>query len=512
MASREPLKVLYLSAEVAPFVTVGGLSQVGYFLCRAIKKLGVDIRIFTPKYGIINEGKFPTKIITQGLRVPTGVTDDQNPVSLICNVKEFKGGSKTEAPVYFLENMEYYEKRANVYGYSDDHVRFGLLSRGTLEFIKTKYFVPDLIHVNDWHTAYLPNYLALDYKDDPTLRKVATLLSVHNLFQGNFDFSHASEMDFDDGKSPLEPFFSDLFIKQNALKRGVIYADIVNTVSETYSREIMKEEYGQGLDKLFKELRGKLYGVLNGLDYQDFNPATDKIIKHNFSIGNLDARMENKADLQKEFGLPVNPEIPIIAVSGRLDWQKGLDLVCQVMWYVLGEMDVQFIALGGGDVVFRDQILELERRFPTKVGTHLMPNFILPRKIFAGADIILQTSRFEPGGIVPIESMRYGAIVVARATGGLADSVFDYDPAKNTGTGFVFKDFSKESFLVALVRALETYKNKKAWRELVKRGMSRDFSWENVAGKYIDLYQRAIEFRKEALLPNPPQAFRQTVG
>lgn len=509
---RKPLRVLFVSAEVAPFANVGGLSQVAYFLPRALLRLGIDVRIFTPRYGTISD-KYPLKMVVEGLEVPTGEPQESNkPQSLVCNVKAFGEVKKSEPTVYFLENMEYFEKRANVYGYSDDHIRFGLLSRGALEFIKQGFFLPDIIHANDWHTGYLINYLRRNYHDDHDFRRIATLLSVHNLYQGSFDFAHATEMEFDDGKSDLAPFFSEQFYKQNALKRGVIYTDVINTVSESYSRDVMKEEYGWGMDKLFKELRGKLFGVLNGLDYTDFNPTADKLIKKNYSIGNLPARVENKLDLQKEFDLTQDPTVPVLAWSGRLDDQKGVDLVVQTIEFVLDEFNVQFVILGQpGRDEYRNFFINLEKKYPGRVGTHLMSNFALPRKIFAGADLVLMPSRYEPGGIVAIEAMRYGAVPVVRATGGLADSVIDFDAVKNIGTGFIFKSYAPMAFLAAIVRGLEVYKNSSLWRGIVKRAMEQDFSWKKAAERYLDLYKRALEFRRESLSPNPPQAFKQTI-
>ncbi len=507
------LKVLFVSAEVAPFSSVGGLAQVSFFLPRALLKRGVDVRIFTPKYGQIDAGRFPTKMEIERLTVPTGEMEGTgNPTELVCNVLSFATQKKSEPTVYLLENMEYFEKRANVYGYSDDHVRFGLLSRGALEFIRASSFKPDLIHVNDWHTGYLANFLREDYKDDPELRRIALLLSMHNLHQGNFDFAHASEMDFDDGKGRLAGFYSERFFKQNGLKRGVIYSDLVNTVSETYAKEIMDEEYGAGLHNLFRELRGKTVGVLNGLDYREFDPATDKLIKRNFSSGNLGPRVENKLDLQKEFRLTADTGRPLMAFWGRLDFQKGINLIQETIGFILDEFDAQFILVGPADPGLKDFFMKLEKDYKGRVGTHLMFDPILPRKLAAGADMLLHPSRYEPGGIVAIEAMRYGCVPVVRATGGLADSVSNYDPVGNSGTGFTFKDFTKESFLVAVVRALETYKSRDAWRRLVKRTMEQDFSWDKVAEKYLDLYRRALDFRKQALLLNPPVAFRQQVS
>lgn len=508
---RRNLKVLFVSAEAAPFSRVGGLASVSYFLPRALLKMGIDVRIFTPKYGTIPEAKFPMKMVVDGMRVPTGEPEDStNPKHLVCNVKAYAEVKKTEPTVYFLENMEYYEKRANVYGYSDDHIRFGLLSRGVLEFIKKEFFVPDVLHVNDWHTAYSLDYLRKIYKDDPVLKKIATLQSVHNLFQGLFDFEHASQMDFDDGKSQLAPFFSDQFIKQNALKRGLIYADVINTVSETYAHDIMKEEYGWGLEKLFKELRGKSFGVLNGLDYTEFNPATDKLIKKNYSAGNLKNRAEDKLDLQKEFDLKPDPEAPILALYGRLDDQKGIDLITETIGFILDEFPVQFVVLGQPyKDEYRKFFEELEKKYPGRVGAHLMYDPMLPRKIIAGADIVLMPSKYEPGGIVAMEAMRYGCVPLVRATGGLNDSVAEFDPAKNAGTGFKFNSYNGMAFLAAVARTLESYKNKPAWQKLIKRAMETDFSWAKSAEKYLDLYSRAVEFHKEALLPNPPRAFKQ---
>src|SRR3989338_978128 len=258
------MKVMFICAEVAPFSSVGGLSQVAHFLTRALKKFGVDIRIFTPKYGITDAVKFSTKTLIKNLKIPTG---QDNPQNIDCAIEIYQP-NRNNVPVYFLINEEYYQKRANVYNYKDDHIRFGLLSKAAIEFIKTGNFVPDVIHANDWHTGYLIDLLKNNggYKSHSGLNKIATLLSIHNIYQGVFDFANSNQMDFDDGKSPLASLFSDMLIKQNSLKRGVMYADVVNTVSQTYVSELLNAEYSGGLENLFRELRGKLYGVLNGLD------------------------------------------------------------------------------------------------------------------------------------------------------------------------------------------------------------------------------------------------------
>ena len=245
---------------------------------------------------------------------------------------------------------------------------------------------------------------------------------------------------------------------------------------------------------LLKEVRAKVYGVLNGLDYTDFNPATDTFIIKNYSLKTLASRAENKIELQKEFNLPVDPSIPILAMSGRLDEQKGIDLIMKVVPYLLKEYDIQFIVMGHGDHRYREFFSKLEIEFPKQVATHLMANWQLPRKIYSASDIFLLPSKFEPGGIVVIEAMRYGAVPVVHKVGGLADTIEDFNIAESTGTGFTFSDYSELSFFGALSRALEIYKSKRLLLGIVARAMRADFSWEVSAQKYQDLYNRAVNF------------------
>lgn len=499
MASKN-LKVLFVCAEVAPFSSVGGLAQVANALCRSLRKLGVDVRIFTPKYGVVDEKKYLTKQIIPHLKVPSG---DGKVID--CAIETYQL-TKSDAPVYFLANEEYYQKRSNVYNYSDDHIRFGLLSKAAIEFIKTETFVPDIIHANDWHTGYLIDFLknSEEYRDDPILNKIATILSIHNIYQGVFDFTSANEMDHDDGKNPLEPLFSSELIKQNSLKRGVMYADLVNTVSQTYVQELLNAEYGGGLENLFRELRGKLYGILNGLDTETFNPATDEVIKQKFSAKSINLRAENKMDLQSRFNLEINPTKPLLAYSGRLDQQKGLDLLAKEFEYIVNDLDCQMVVLGGGERGYVQFFSEMEQKYPGRVGTHLMRDFTLPRKIFAGADMLLLPSKYEPGGIIAIEALRYGCVPIVRETGGLADSVVDYDPRTDTGYGFTFKQFSPEGLLTGVVRAIETYKNQPAWQKIIKRAMQMDFSWKKSAQKYVDLYKMAIELHANVQSADSP--------
>ncbi|RLB76041.1 MAG: hypothetical protein DRH24_18565 [Deltaproteobacteria bacterium] len=280
----------------------------------------------------------------------------------------------------------------------------------------------------------------------------------------------------------------------------MIYGDIVNTVSKTYAKEILQPEYGECLDRLLTEVRSKLYGIRNGIDYDELNPATDKLLKANYDVRSLDARVVNKLALQEEFDLEQDEDIPLLAYMGRIDMQKGVDLLVEIMRPLLKDFRVQFIVMGSGDGGLMEMFRQLKKDFPAKVGAHLMADFTLPRLIFAGADIMFYPSRFEPCGIVPMEGMRYGAIPIVRATGGLADTVEQFDPAANTGTGFVFQTFDGWSLFAQTIRALEIFRQKKVWRELQKRAMMQDNSWEARAREYLELYKKAIHFRNKRLI------------
>ncbi|MDQ3098724.1 MAG: glycogen synthase [bacterium] len=488
------MKVLYIATEQTPYSTVGGLGRVAYFLPKELQKLGIDVRVIMPKYGKIDEKKAQMETVLHGLHVPTqeGFND------LICNVKM----SKPEGMItYFLENQEYYELRANEYGYFDDPLRFTLLCRGALEFLRHSQndWVPDVIHSNDWQTALISQMIPAFYSQDDKLSHIVTLYSIHNLaYQGMYDYRFVSDLDFDDGKSNIPGFYDPRLSKINMMRRGIMYSDVVNTVSPTYAAEILTEEYGAGLQRLLQELRTKLFGILNGIDYVEFNPLTDKLVVENFNQESTEKRKINKCALQKEFQLPEDDEIPILAISNRLDSQKGIDLVIQIIEPILDEYaPVQLIVNGGGDDRFREFFAKLAKKYPYQVGVNLNPNFTLPRHIFSGADVILLPSRFEPCGMTQMEAMRYGCIPLVRNTGGLADTVSDYDPVTREGTGFVFDHYEPFALFGSIVRALETFKHKDEWENLVKRAMNQDFSWTKSAQEYKKLYERAVELRRQ---------------
>jgi len=493
LRGKKNLKILFVGTEAAPFVKVGGLASVMYSLPKALSDLGHDARVMIPKYLSIDDNLFHLQMESKDLNVPTG--NEDGPKELICNVKKCEpNGSGAGVISYFLENQEYYEQRANVYGYADDSVRWALLCRGALEFIKTSTWVPDVIVSLDWQTGLIPNYLKTVYAKDPILSKISSVFSIHNLFfQGLFDHHFVSEMDFDDGHSAVPAFNNPRLSKMNYMRRGIIYSDVINTVSPNYSKEIMTKDYGELLDDLLRERRAVLSGILNGIDYDIWNPETDPHISFPFNSKKISERSKNKAVLQERFGLPLEKNAFIVSIVGRLTKQKGLDLLMNIADLLLQELPLQLIVVGEGESDIMGFFHDLETRHPGRVANHLKYDAVLPHFVFAGADAVIVPSRFEPCGLTQMEAMRMGCIPIVRKTGGLADSVDDYSPEKQTGEGFVFEKFDSSSLMIAFIRAFENFRDKKKWNDLQKRAMEKDFSWVNSANKYIELFNRAID-------------------
>lgn len=488
------MKILFVASEAAPFVKVGGLGEVMNSLPKGLRKLGHDARVLTPRYGTIDLEKYPMETELNNMKVESG---DKDPLGiLVSNVLKHK--SSDGAINYFLENMEYYEKRANVYGYADDAVRWVLLSKAALEFVKQSEWKPDVIVASDWQSGFIPNLVHVEYKDDPILSKIPIVFSIHNLrHQGMFDHHFVSEMDFDAGQALITDFFDEKTNKLNGMRRGIMFADVINTVSPTYAREILTEEFGEGLDKLLNERKSRLFGILNGINTESLNPETDKDLVVNYSIKSIDKRKENKIALQKQFGLPNNENIFTIGMVSRMDEQKGFDLITQMLRPLMENINFQFIIIGEGNTGYRNYFEDLKNTFPDRIGTHFSFDSRLPRMVFGGADAVLIPSRFEPSGLVQMESMRYGAIPIVRKVGGLADSVVDFDPEKEEGTGFVFDKYDPFSLTIALIRASELYRHRKEWDKLVKRTMAEDFSWEKSAKEYVKLFEMAVRLHQE---------------
>lgn len=476
---------------------VGGLGEVMYSLPKALRDLGHDARVMIPKYASMDVEKFIFKSELRELKIVSATADQTG--LFICNVLRYDN-EKGATEAYFLENEEYYEKRANTYGYSDDAVRWALLSRGVLEFLKQSVWKPDVIVASDWQTGLIPNYLHTVYKDDPALSKIAVLFSIHNLsYQGMFDHHFVSDMDFDSGQEEIPEFDNPRLLKLNFMRRGIMRADAINTVSPTYAREIIMPEYGELLNDLLSERRSRLFGILNGINYEDYDPGKDPNIKINYNVKNISRRKGNKAILQNKFNLEEKEDVPLLGIISRLTDQKGFGLFFDTARSLLNNFNFQLMVLGSGDANFMSFFQDLINEYPKRVAGHFTYDETLPRLILAGADSILIPSKFEPCGLTQMEAMRYGAVPIVRKTGGLADSVVDYDPREQIGTGFVFEQFDHHAFYGTIIRALETYQYPKFWEGIQKRAMKADFSWTNSAKEYVELFKKTISLHNQPI-------------
>jgi starch synthase len=488
--SSKKLKILFVASEAAPFAKAGGLGDVMHSLPLALKKLGHDARIMIPRYGTIDPKKYNLKMELSGLKVPTDQPKDYP--SLICNVKRYSG--RKTIPAYFLENMEYYEKRANVYGYSDDQIRWVLLCRGTMEFLKKSSWVPDIIVASDWQTGLIPNYMKTNYREDPVISKISVIFAIHNLrYQGMCDFKFIKETERDSGREPIPDFFNPRLAKLNWMLRGIMYSDFIVTVSPTYAEEILTPKYGEGLDKILSEKQHKIYGILNGIDSQKYNPQKSPHIPITYNIGTIRKKRENKAHLQKRLGLPQNQDVFLIGMVSRFTDQKGFGILGEIIKPLFKNLSLQFVFLGEGEPRYKEMIQKAKEDFPEKVGYFFGFDVSLPHLIFAGADAILLPSKFEPCGIVQMQAMRFGCIPITRETGGLADTVKDFNPATDEGDGFVFKEYDPLSLLTTIIRAHTSFGFKASWQKLIKKTMRKNFSWEKSAKKYLEVFCQSLK-------------------
>lgn len=494
-APNRPLKILFVAAEAAPYAQVGGLGVVLAALPDAMRGLQHDVRVFLPKYLSISRKRYTLTRVMEGLRLGKPAND---PHSLtVSNVLQHR--RRDGVITYFLENMEFYEKRANVYGYADDTARWILLSRGVLEFLKRSEWVPDVIVANDWPTGFIPNLMRTEYRNDPVLSRIATVFVIHNLrHQGMFDAHFVKDADYDWGTSPVPDIFDPHVKTLNGLRRGILDADIISTVSPTYAKEILSPEMGEKLDPVLTQRKDRLTGILNGIDYKKFNPATDRLITRRFSAGRPAARAENKRALQRMFKLPQRRDAFLMGFVGRLDEQKGINLFMRIAPALFENLDLQLVLVGTGDNDYRLFFKELQEKYPDRVSCHLYFDAKIPRRLFAGADAILMPSRYEPAGLVQMEAMHYGSIPIVRRTGGLADTVRD-DTPDSPGTGFMFGPYDEMSLMIAIVRAHQAFRNTRHWKSIMSRAMREDFSWPVAAKAHAALYRKAVRLRSQAV-------------
>ena len=475
------MKVLFVAAEVAPWIKTGGLADVAGALPAALRDVGHDIRVVMPRYRTLRE---------RGIAVEGPIAASFLPIGERAEEQRVWRLTGTATPTYQLDIPAAFEREA-IYGENDDHRRFILFARGTLDLLQhlreVEGWQPDVVHCHDWHSALVINYLKTYYAY--TFGHVATVFTIHNLaYQGQCPPSTLGLAGLAEPglvESGMGPRVSGAF---NFMARGILYADVVSTVSPTYSDEILTEEYGEGLEGLLRSRRERLAGILNGIDPAAFDPGNDPNIAAPYSATDPAGKMLCKAELQRELGLEVNPARPLLGIVSRLVEQKGLDLLDATVPWLLRETDAQLVVLGSGQEYLEEIFRRHAAASPHHVGVRIGFDAALAQRVYAGSDAFLMPSRFEPCGLGQMIALRYGSVPVVRATGGLSDTVRE----GWEGNGFRFHPYDARYFQQAIGRALSAYRDVDGWALLRARGMREDNSWANAAQRYTALYANAL--------------------
>lgn len=478
------MKVLYVTAECWPFIKTGGLGDVAYALPKALKKEGVDVRVIMPKYS----------------NIPTYLKDKFKPVAEFsvkvgwrnqyCGIESMELDGVT---FYFIDN-EFYFKRSDqpsIYGHGDDPERFAFFTNAVLAAIEKLNFYPDVMNLNDWHTGMIPLILKENYGHLRKYKNIKTVYTIHNLqYQGIFNkeiLGNIFDLSYDHFNNGDIEFYGNV----NFMKAGIVFADEVTTVSKTYAKEIQTEFYGEGLDGLLKANAYKLEGILNGIDYDLNNPATDNAIFINFDVNCIEKKLENKKKLQEILGLEVNPDIPLVGIVSRLTSQKGLDLINYMMPEIMSE-NLQMVVLGTGEHQYQSMFNYYNSNFSDKLSARITFDTAFAQQIYAACDIFLMPSLYEPCGIGQMLAMRYGSIPIVRETGGLKDTVMPYNKFTGEGNGFSFANYNAHEMFFTLQKAIKLYQDKNIWNNLIINAMNTDNSWKKSAQDYIRIFKSLI--------------------
>jgi len=492
----DSLKILFVSAECAPFAKTGGLGDVAGSLPGFLAKLGHQVIVVIPMYSFIDRKKY--KIIGAIKKMNVQMGDEL----ISCSVN--KTTLDNNVPVYFIEYEPFFGRPAiyhddNFNDYYDNPKRFSFLSKAALQLCHELKYKPDIVHANDWHTAILPAYIKKIYYDDPLFRNTASVLTIHNIaHQGRFARYYFAYTGLGDEDFTSDKF--ECFSATNFLKGGIHFADIVNTVSKGYALETIALTGGYGLDSFLNNKGNNYIGILNGVDYLQWDPGIDALIPANFTSVNMKGKTVCKKALQKQFGLESTSSIPVIGIVSRLVEQKGLYILSECIEEIINTMNVQFVILGAGDNQLESFFGNLPKQFPGKIGSYIGYSDELAHLIEAGSDFFLMPSLFEPCGLNQIYSLKYGTLPIVRATGGLDDTVENYNPDIGEGTGFKFWEASAKAIYNTVMWALDTYTNRKPhFKKLIKNAMKQHYSWDDSAQEYVKLYRRAIEIRHSEL-------------
>ena len=483
------LKVAFVSAEVSPYAKLGEMADVAYSLPKHLSSLGMEVYLFMPKYRRPEIDSLPMELITSSLPVHLG---DRK-----VKARVFKG-EQGKYDIYFIDNPKYFW-RDQIYGtgsgaYLDNDERFIFFNRAVLEFLLMRKMQHDIIHCNNWPTALIPVFLKTHYSKRKNFHGTATVLTLHNIaYQG--EFPPDSLMTTGLNLKYFTPHYISLNGKFNFLKAGIMYADVLNTVSSSYRREILTKKHGLGLEEILSRRKDVFFSIRNGIDYEVWNPETDPFIATNYSRSNLDAKNACKKDLIKEFGLSISIKTPVIGIVSYMRTHKGFDILLDAMDELV-RWDMALVILGLGEEQYENQLIEIQRKYPDKVAVRLEMNPSLIHKVAAGADIFLIPSLYEPCGLNQLYSFRYATVPVVRGTGGLEETVRPFHPGTLKGNGFVFKDYSSTAMLEALKEALKYYKKPVLWKQILSQGMMENFSWQSAAKRYVNLYRNALDIKR----------------
>ncbi len=479
------MKILFASSEVNPFAKTGGLADVSASLPEALATLDHDVRVVMPFYRSVEEGYFTPEPLKNSIDVPYKGES--------IKTKVFLTKIKRNLLIYFIKRDEFFDRRG-LYGtpegdYFDNPERFIFFSQAVLILSKILNFKPDIIHCHDWQTALVPLYRKSPDKDDSFFAKSGTVFTIHNLaYQGVFPPGY-----MDVSGLPSEIFSMggiEYYGQMNFMKGGIVFSDIITTVSEKYAEEIKTPEYGYGLDGVLRSRSSDVYGILNGVDYGAWSPEKDPHIAANYGLNDLSGKEECKKDLRQIFRLTGSQDDPTLGMISRLADQKGFDLLAEAMDELL-KMDLYLVLLGTGDKKYEDLFAELGKKHKGRFGVKIAFDNVLAHKIEAGSDMFLMPSRYEPCGLNQMYSLKYGTIPVVRATGGLDDTIKEFNPQTGEGNGFKFAEYSSKALVEKVERALVVYRKKDIWLKLMKNAMAEDFSWKKSALRYEEIYKIA---------------------
>ena len=486
------MHIAFVASECVPFAKTGGLADVVGALPRALAAAGHQISVYIPRYRLARIPEEKTAV--QSITVPF---DDRYRFCSIASGAGYPG-----VRFFFVDYPPFFD-RDGLYGTSsgdfpDNAERFALFCRAVLEGSKI-LGVPDIFHCHDWQAALVPLLLKTQYLEDPAFRHTGTVFTIHNIgYQGLFppEILPLLTLPWDLFTISKMEFFGNV----NFLKGALVYADVITTVSRKYAQEIQTTEFGFGLEGVLKDHAQQIVGILNGVDYDEWNPETDKCIAAHYSADDLSGKQQCKQDLLASFGMhDVNLSLPVIGIVSRFAAQKGFDLIGQIIDRLALE-DVVFTVLGSGDKLYEEMFLRLVRRVPNKIAVKIAYDNALAHKIEAGADMFLMPSHYEPCGLSQIYSLRYGTVPIVRATGGLDDTIDPWDPRTKKGTGFKFQEYTGDGLLRTIHQAMQVYREPASWERLMRNGMSKDFSWRVAAREYVRVYERVRQQHTQALL------------